>query len=261
MSAANTPIKIWYQSFVDSAEQAPYFRTLQKALNDASDPGVTFDLKGMRPPDRELNRLTEFRCSVQVVRNAIAAQRDGYDAVAIGHFQDGGLYEARAAVDIPVLALGEASMLHACTLGHTIGVVTIHPVFIPILEEQIMRYGLRERVVAVKAITSSPADLVAANEDPKAFQCFLDMFTKEVQPLVERGAEVIVPGGGLPAALLARAKDFTVGSGVLILDPIAVLAKMAELAVKLRRLNGTGVSRAGTFAKASEKAMQEFLDS
>jgi len=254
-------MKIWYQSFVDSSEQAPYFRTLGKALADASDPGVTFNLKGMNPPDRELNRLTEFRCSIQVVRNAIAAQREGYDAFAIGHFQDGGLYEARAAVDIPVLALGESSMLHACTLGHTIGLVTIHPIFIPILEELITRYGLRERVVAVKAITSSPADLVAANEDPKAFDHFLHMFRSEVQPLVERGVEVIIPGGGLPAALLARAKDFAVGDGVIILDPIAVLAKTTELAVKLRRLNGTGVSRAGTFAKASEKAIQEFLES
>jgi len=257
---ATVPIKIWYQSFVDSTDQAPYFRALGKALEDASDPGVTFDLKGMVPPDRELNRLTELRCSAQVVRNAIAAQREGYDAFAIGHFQDGGLYEARAAVDIPVLALGETSMLHACTLGHAIGIITIHPVFIPILEELVTRYGLRERVVAVKAITSSPADLVSANEDSKAFDHFLHMFRTEVKPLVERGVEVIIPGGGLPAALLARAKDFTVGSGVIILDPLAVLAKTTELAVKLRRLNGTGVSRAGRFVKASEEAIREFLE-
>jgi len=39
-----------------------------------------------------------------------------------------------------------------------------------------------------------------------------------------------------------------------------VLVKMAELAVTLRRLNGTTVSRAATFAKPSPKALQEFLD-
>jgi hypothetical protein len=36
---------------------------------------------------------------------------------------------------------------------------------------------------------------------------------------------------------------------------------MTEMAVKLFRLNGTCVSRAGTFAKASEKALREFMES
>jgi len=254
------PIKIWYQSFVDPDQQAPYFRQLDKALMSHSDPGTTYHLKGISPPDRELNRVTEFRCAVHVVRNAVAAQRDGYDAFAIGHFQDGGLYEARAAVDIPVLSLGEASMLFACTLGQKIGIVTIHPVFIPMLEELVTRYGLKDRIVAVKAITSSPTDLVQANDDPAAFERFLGQFREQVQPLVDMGVEVIIPGGGLPAMLLARSKGFTVG-GAMVLNPIGVLAKMTEMAVKLFRLNGTCVSRAGTFVKASEKAIREFLES
>ena len=100
-------------------------------------------MHGISPPDLELNRITELRCSIQVVRNAVTAQQQGYDAFVIGHFQDGGLYEARSAVDIPVLALGEASMLFACTLGGKIALVTINPIFIPMHEEQIIRYGLQ----------------------------------------------------------------------------------------------------------------------
>ncbi len=38
------------------------------------------------------------------------AEREGYDAFVIGHFQDAGLYEARSVTNLPVLALGEASM-------------------------------------------------------------------------------------------------------------------------------------------------------
>jgi len=261
MTLAIAPMKIWYQSFVDPAEQATYFRELAKVLAAASDPGTIFELKGIVPPDRELNRLTELRCAVQVVRNAIAAEREGFNAFVIGHFQDGGLYEARAAVDIPVLSLGETSMLYACTLGHKIGIVTIHPVFIPMLEEQVRRYGLGDRVVAIEAITSNSTELVAAINDPRAFERFYEQFKQEVQPLVEQGAEVIIPGGGLPAILLSRMKSHTLGNGVTVLEPIAVLAKMSELAVNLRRLNSTGVSRAGTFAKASEKAVKEFLES
>ena len=256
----NTGIKIWYQSFVDPSEQAPYFRELGKLLTAAADPNVTFDLKGIVPPDKELNRLTELRCSVQAVSNAVTAQREGYDAFVIGHFQDGGLYEARAAVDIPVLGLGESSMLYACTLGAKIGIVTIHPIFIPILEEQIHRYGLQDRIVAVRAITSSPEELVAANDNPNAYDHFISAFRDEVQPLLEQGVELIIAGGGLPAMLLSRMKGFTLGNGAAVMEPISVVAKLAEVAVKLRRLNGINLSRAGTFAKASEKAIQEFLD-
>ncbi len=260
MTDVSAPIKIWYQSFIDPKEQVGYFQDLKKALGSLGDPTVNYEVHGLTPPDLELHRITEFRCAAQVLRNAVAAQQQGYDAFAIGHYQDGGLYEARASVDIPVLGLGEASMLFACTLGQKIALVTINPVFIPMHEEQIARYGLRERVVAVKAITSNPADLVRAFTDPAAFEQVLHQFREQVRPLVDGGVEVIIPAGGLPSLLFSRVQHFTVGNAV-VLNCIAVLAKMAETAVKLSRLNGTGVSRAATFVKPSQKALHEFLES
>jgi hypothetical protein len=71
--------------------------------------------------------------------------------------------------------------------------------------------------------------------------------------------EVIIPAGGLPALLFARVKHFTVGNAI-VLNSIAVLAKMTETAVALNRLGGAGTSRAATFQKPSAKALQEFLD-
>ena len=85
----------------------------------------------MIPPSRK-HRITELRCAVEAVRNAIRAEREGYDAFVLGHFQDAGLWEARAAVRIPVVGLGESAMLHACTLGRSIGLITIDPLFLPI---------------------------------------------------------------------------------------------------------------------------------
>ena len=102
-------VKVWYQSFVDPRRQAAYFNALRQTLNSAVGDTVALDVHGIVPPDLELHRLTEFRCARQVIRLAIDAERRGYDAFAIGHFQDGGLYEARATVDIPVLGLGEAA--------------------------------------------------------------------------------------------------------------------------------------------------------
>jgi Asp/Glu/hydantoin racemase len=259
MPVESKPVKIWYQSFVDPGQQAAYFKDLGQALQGMADPGARFDLHGIDPPDLELHRLTEFRCARQVVRNAVTAQQQGYDAFAIGHYQDGGLYEARAAVEIPVLSLGEASMLYACMLGRKIALVTINPVFIPILEEVVERYGLQSRVVAVKAIATDPALLVRAFTDPGTYDRVVRQFREQAQPLVDDGAEVIIPAGGLPALLFSRLQNFTVGQAP-VLNCIAVLATMAQTAVKLYRLNGTRASRVWTFALPSAKALQEFLD-
>ena len=87
----------------------------------------------------------------------------------------------------------------------------------------------------------------------------LQQFRDQTQPLVDAGVEVIIPAGGLPSLLFSRLKQFTVGKA-LVLNCIAVLAKMTETAVALNRLDGTGASRASTFQKPSAKALQEFLD-
>ena len=253
--------RIWYQSFVDPKEQADYFECLRQTIAQWADSTTQVDVHGIVPPDLELNRLTELRCSAQVVANAIAAEQQGYDAFVIGHFQDGGLYEARAAVDIPVLALGESSMLMSCMVGRRIALVTIHPIFIPIHEEQIIRYGLQHRVVSVKAIETNPQNLVHAFTDPKAFQNIRTQFEAEVQPLVQAGVEVIIPaGGGLPALLFARIKDFKIGEAVVI-NSINIVVKMAEMSLRVKEQVGLNVSRAGAFVKPSDKAIKEFLES
>ena len=74
-------------------------------------------------------RIVEVRVSRAVIRGAIAAEREGYDVFFMNHFQDVGLYDARAAVKIPVLGLGEATLLHACMMGRKLGLIAIHPAF------------------------------------------------------------------------------------------------------------------------------------
>src|SRR5947207_438996 len=144
--------RIWYQSFTDPDVDAPYFKRLAGYAQSVSSPGFDLDVCGIQPGDRYLHPITEFRCAAQVIANALTAQREGYDAFVIGHFQEPALLEARAAVGIPVIGLGEITMLYACTLGRKVGLVTINPVFVPYHEDQIRRHGLSERVVAVRAI-------------------------------------------------------------------------------------------------------------
>jgi Asp/Glu/hydantoin racemase len=254
--ASDGDTRVWYQSFVDPDEQAPYIRRLQEHLTAYATPGVRFEVHGISPPDRHLSPLTELRCAVQTVRNAIRAEREGYGAVVIGHFQEPGLIECRAALDVPVVGLGEASMLYACMLGRTFGLVTINPVFIPWHRDQLNRLGLAGRAVGVRAVDTQVASFMRAFEDAEAYRRMKEDFERQARTLVDAGAEVIIPAGGLPMLLLAREKDFTI-DGAVVLNGIATAAVAAEAALKLQRLTGAAVSRRGTFAKAPAEAIDE----
>jgi Asp/Glu/hydantoin racemase len=252
-------MRIRWQSFIDPARHRQYFDLLDAQLQSCFDDNTVHEIVGMDPPDTMLHRLSETRCGMRAVANAVAAEADGCDAFLIGHFQDSGLHEARSAVDIPVLGLGETSMLHACTLGQRIGLVTISPAFIAWHQDQIVRYGLRERVIGVTAMTSlAVEDYVRACEEEDAFTRVFEQFQNAAQPLLAGGAEVLVPAGGLPALVLSRRPGLAV-DGAAVLNPVPVLAKQGEAAVALGRLGLPIASRKGAFALASEPCRDEFL--
>jgi hypothetical protein len=195
------------------------------------------------------------------VRIATHAEREGCDAYVIGHFQDSGLFETRSAVGMPVLGLGETTMLHACTLGFRIGLITIDPYFIPWHLDQIQRYGLHQRVVGVQAMRAfGVADYVRACTDDQALAEICDEFERAAQPLLDVGVDVLIPAGGLPAMALSRRPNLTI-AGAMVLNGVPVLAKHAEIAVKLKALGIAEASRRAAFARPSEQCLAEFLAS
>ena len=92
------PIRIWYQSYVDEPNGKVYWERLRRHLATIVDPGTTVDVKGITPHDNYAHPIVEFRCAREVICNAVSAEREGYDAFVMGHFQDAGLYEARSVV-------------------------------------------------------------------------------------------------------------------------------------------------------------------
>src|SRR4029453_10108760 len=152
MAESSRLARLWYQSFVHPIEQALYIERLQASLDAAASPGIRFEVHGLDPPDHLFHPLTEFRCAAQAIRNALEAERAGYDAFVIGHFQEPGLLEIRGAVDIPVIGLGEANLLAGLGMGYRLGLVTIDPVFVPWHDRQVKMHGLGERVVGTAAL-------------------------------------------------------------------------------------------------------------
>jgi allantoin racemase len=253
------PIRIFWQSFLDpDDEHRAYVDVVRKRLAQIADAGVSFDIVGILPPDRHIHRLTELRCGLVTLRNALAAERAGYDAIVISHFQEPLLGDIRAAVDIPVVSIGEASLLYACTIGQKIGLVTIDPAFVPWHEEQVLKHGLERRIVGVTAMQITPAEFMSAMEPGPGLDNVIRQFEEQAQPLLAAGAEVLIPAGALPSMALATRRNLTIG-GARVIDVVAVGFKSAETAVKLRRITGIEASRRSTFVKPSPEALDEFI--
>ncbi len=213
----------------------------------------------MEPADKYAHPFVEYACGFNAIQKVYEAERDGFDAVILGHFQDSGLLGAKSGVDIPVIGMGELSLLHACTLARKIGVITINPRFISIHQEQVARYALDKRVVDIRAINFQPRALTSAFEEPQTMENVIESFINQAQAVVDAGAEIIIPAGGIPMLLTGKIPKMQV-SGVPVLNAIPVVMKHAEMAVELARLNGYHIRRIGPYTQPPGDIIQEFLN-
>ncbi|MGH8734914.1 MAG: aspartate/glutamate racemase family protein, partial [Burkholderiales bacterium] len=227
--------RIWFQGATDKVHMAPYIAKVEAHLKSILEPGFEATFHTTTPPATTTHAITEFRIARNLIRNALEAEKQGYAAMAITHFQDAGLAEVKSVVDIPVLGLGETTLFHACTLGRKLGLVTINPVFIPWHEDQVIRYGLQQRVVGVRAVKATVKDFIDAFASEEAFHRLKPLWERECRAHLDAGADVIVPAGGLPM-MLYGGKLF---EGAPVVNGITVIAKSAEMAIKLRQ-HGSG---------------------
>ena len=260
MNASKTKFRIWAQGATDNTGHRTYLAQLLPHMQACVDPEFEVEFHTTTPSVTTVHALSEFRFSREVIRNAIRAERESYDVFFMNHFQDVGLYEARASVNIPVLGLGETSLLHACTLGRKLGLLAINHAFIPTHTDQVQRYGLQQRVAGIRAVDATMADWMEAFASAEKKAELEQVFVREARRLMDMGADVIVPTGGIPMMLFGA--------------PGAHVRRRAHRQRRDRgpegRRNGRETSppgRLGTsrvahsgFALPNEKTLDEFLN-
>jgi allantoin racemase len=252
--------RIWAQGATDQVGHRNYLAKLLPHVKACTDPGFEIEFKTMTPSVTTVHALSEARVARAVMRGAITAEREGYAAFYMNHFQDVGLFEARASVNIPVLGLGETTLLHACTMGRKLGLITIHPAFIPIHNDQIYRYGLQQRVAGVRAMNANISDYMEAFAAPEKKAALWSSFEREARRLIDDGADVIVPTGGITMMLYGQEANANV-DGAPIVNGVTVIVKAVEMAIKLKQLGLPVVSRIpqSGLVLPSAQTLDEFL--
>jgi len=180
-------------------------------------------------------------------------EAEGAHAHVIACFDDTGLDAARALANAPVVGIGEAGFHAATMLAHRFAVVTTLSRSVPVLENNLLRYGLDRRCARVRATDVPVLEL----ENP-ASNARAKVAAEIVRALEEDHAEAIVLGC---AGMADLAASLSVEFGVPVIDGVAAAVVMAEglAAIGLRTSKRGGFARpvaktySGPFAQFSPK--------
>lgn len=165
-----------------------------------------------------------------------AGEGAAVDAHVIACFDDTGLDAARALATAPVIGIGEAAYHLASLIAGRFSVVTTLSRSVPILEENLARYGLAERCARVRASEVAVLDLEKPGSGAR------ERIAGEIgEALRQDRADAIVLGC---AGMADLAATFAERFGVPVIEGVSAAVKLAEALVGL----GLATSKIGGWA-------------
>ena len=252
-------MKIWWQSSTPIHRLHDYRNTLSEHLNGVKRPETEIDINGVDDGSMDLHYNAVVAVNSYgpggVLNKIIQAADQGYDAVAIGCFLDPALQEARELVPIPVLGLGEASMLTACMYGARFSGVAFHAKQAQYYDRKAFEYGLASRHVPFGNLG------IDFNQVQTAFSNAEGMtgnFISESRRLAAQGAEVILAACATVNAIIRRERIREV-DGALVMDCNAVLLKLTESMAELAQSAGLRASQRLLYQRPDRRSLGEWM--
>ena len=229
-------MKLWYQS-TSRQMWGAYNRVLRELLDGVRDPETQIEVHGIRSAGNVLRDLEELERET-VLANVRRAAQMGFEAFLIGSIADPGLAEARELVDIPVLGLGETALHVAGMIGSRLAIVAIGESRASHLIENASRYGFTEKLAAVEELRIDRRNLQLGFDDLDTRHDLVGQFQRIGDIASRAGADVIIAASSMMMALLAYAQIDETAAGTPIVDGIAHLVKLGEMAIKVNRVLG-----------------------
>lgn len=146
-----------------------------------------------------------------------------FDVIVIACFDDTGIEEARRRAKVPVLGIGEAAFHLAMLAAPTFSVITTLAVSVPIIEDNLDRYGFRSRCRRVRASEVAVLDLEKPGSTARG------KVSAEIERAIgEDDCGAIVLGC---AGMADLADDLSGRHDIPVIDGVAAATKLAELQV------------------------------
>lgn len=231
-----------------------YNELIHDVLTPSLRPGTEVEIRNLAIQPENMDYFAaKHLVEVGVMRAAVQAERDGFDAFVIGCCYDPALTQCRELVDIPVVGPLEASIGNARAFGHRFAVVTDHHKAVTEIEDRVRLYGQEANCRAVTSIGWFIDDMI---KDPASVA--RDARATSVRVLEETRAETVIMACTIVSGcyVVSAAKDPSLG-GVSIIDPNIMAIKQAELLADLQAVGQYRISRAGYYEQLSAHNPQQ----
>jgi len=164
-----------------------------------------------------------------LVKKAIEAERDGFDAVIQSNTFDPGVEASRLAVRIPVIGVLRASLHFAASICDRFGLIVPLSTHIPHTARLVQSYGMAPFVCGIKTI-----ELYDAGDVSGYHEIIIERTTAVGKELVSEGAQALIPLGGKIYPYVVTPQELEPKIGVPIVNTKAVGVSWAELMVRSR---------------------------
>jgi allantoin racemase len=166
----------------------------------------------------------------------VEAERQNVAGHVIACFDDTGLDAARMAAHAPVVGIGEAAFHAASLIAYKFSVVTTLGRSVPIIEHNLMRYGLAARCAKVRAAEVPVLSLAEANS-PARFRIAQEIEIAKAQD----ACEAIVLGC---AGMADLAHSLCQEHGLPVIDGVSAAVGLIEMLAR----SGLSTSKVGGYA-------------
>lgn len=171
-----------------------------------------------------------------ILKEALEAEKEGFDAVISDCFADPGVKAAREVLGIPVVGPGEAAMLFASSLAHSYSVVTVLPNVVSMIRNVSRIAGLDSKLASIRYVSIPVLEVQDKGR-------LVDALHKEsIRAIEEDHAHSIILGctGFLGVASDLQDRLLSSGYDVPVIDPafasVQLVESLVEMKVKQSRL-------------------------
>jgi len=198
--------------------------------------GVDVHVIDLPDGPRDLEYFVDDHAAVGLMLRALPTYvaAHGIGAVSVGCFYDPGLWELREALDVPVVGIGEASLLLAGPVASRLAVVVGDWKWVPKMEENARALGLAHRICAWRSVDRS---VQAMQDDPN--EALAAVRRAALSARDEDHAEAVILGCGALAGMTER---LVLDLGIPVIDPTAagvvLAAGLASLGLRTSKVGG-----------------------
>jgi len=228
-------VRIWIQSGTPLATSdiyRPYYESLVRHAKRVSRPDTVceFPTLGKVYPGAGRSRTHLHFVAHETIKSALRAQAEGYD-VFLTQCLDLGFHELKEMVDIPVVFMTQATLAYYSQLAPNFAFLVNNERLHHFFQELAERYKLTERMVPGGYVNFAFTDYANLWNNP---QPFVDEFMRVAHELTGRGATALYPAGLYLGQWLLD-QGIREVDGAIVMDPLAIGIKTAELMVDLER--------------------------